>query len=103
MDKYVTHVDLGRLDLIKIDVEGSGLSALRGAGEPLRRFSPDIICEVFPELLDQAGDAAWKLNEYLYVLGYSDYLIHDEAALSNIYFTKATRLDLPVWNPPGQH
>lgn len=40
----------GRIDFIKMDIEGSELAALRGAGECLARFKPRLMIE--PHLVD---------------------------------------------------
>jgi len=46
LDDYVTETTLDRVDVIKIDVEGGELSALRGAEQTLRRFRPLVMCEI---------------------------------------------------------
>lgn len=48
LDEWVTANGLGRVDLIKLDVEGSELTVLDGAGETLRRFRPAMVVELNP-------------------------------------------------------
>jgi FkbM family methyltransferase len=64
------HAD-GRLDLLKIDTEGTEPDVLRGGRETLERWRPTIICEVLPdrptgepleELLLGSGYRAWLLT-----------------------------------------
>lgn len=45
LDEEVRRLGLGRLDLIKMDIEGSEVEALRGALETLRRHHPVLIIE----------------------------------------------------------
>lgn len=45
VDREVERLGLPRLDLIKIDIEGSEVQALEGARETLRRFRPDLVVE----------------------------------------------------------
>ena len=45
VDQLVDEYKLGRLDVIKIDVEGAELDVLQGATETLNRFSPLVLME----------------------------------------------------------
>jgi FkbM family methyltransferase len=46
LDQLVTEQHLDRVDLIKIDIEGHELPALRGARETIERFRPSAIIEM---------------------------------------------------------
>jgi FkbM family methyltransferase len=48
LDEWAASNGLTRLDLIKLDVEGSELTVLSGAAETLRRFRPALIVELNP-------------------------------------------------------
>lgn len=63
---------LTRLDLIKIDIEGSEFEALKGGEEILRAFKPVIILEFSPHVYekDYPGKSL-ALYEYLTGLGYT--------------------------------
>ena len=70
LDAFVDRVGLARVDLIKIDVEGGELEALRGAAGVLERHHPDLIVEVLatndpdPDLRSfrtQRAEALWAL------------------------------------------
>ncbi len=45
-DSYCRREVIDHADLVKLDVEGAELSVLRGMGELLLKWRPDIICEV---------------------------------------------------------
>lgn len=64
IDQIVSTLSLTTVDVIKLDVEGSEVSALAGALSTLRRYRP----EVFVEVLDQEAHAA--VSGVLESLGY---------------------------------
>ena len=55
LDEYVAEAGLGRLDVIKLDVEGAELDVLEGAGDTLERFRPVVLMEVGRPSLAAAG------------------------------------------------
>jgi FkbM family methyltransferase len=64
IDALVRRGAIGRVDFIKLDIEGSELSALRGADSTLRRFRPRLAIAAYhrpddlvtiPEYLDSLG------------------------------------------------
>lgn len=58
-------------DVIKIDIEGAELRALRGAERTLREHSPVIFCEIHPNQMRNCGDSVEELRAYVESLGYS--------------------------------
>ncbi len=73
IDEVVAREGLSRVDFIKMDIEGSELSALRGAEQALRRFRPKLAISVYHQLED-----FWAVPQYLEGLGldYRFYLRH---------------------------
>jgi len=61
---------LTRLDLLKIDVEGSETAVLQGARESLKRFRPIIVVEAYDPSLRQLGTSAAELLQLLRDSGY---------------------------------
>jgi len=59
LDDWMAASGLTRLDLVKIDVEGSELRVLRGARETLERFRPTLIVECNPVALAQQDGVTW--------------------------------------------
>ena len=55
LDALVAELGLGRIDLIKLDVDGHEYSVLRGAAETLERFKPLVLMELAAHVLRDFG------------------------------------------------
>ena len=70
IDDFVFHRQIGRVDLIKIDIEGAEILAFKGMEKTLRNLHPTIVCELNGSmrledgmrLLQQYGYACHVLN-----------------------------------------
>jgi FkbM family methyltransferase len=65
LDQAVEEQKLARLDLLKIDVEGSEAEVLRGADGVLRKMRPVVIAEAQEASLRQMGSSAKELMDLL--------------------------------------
>ena len=63
--------DLGRTDVIKLDVEGAEEMALRGGQNLITRHWPFVILEVHPRMPERLSLSAYGAWEFLEGLGYS--------------------------------
>jgi len=70
LDRFVDTNNLEQVDIIKIDIEGSELAALRGGLVTLRRFKPVLIIEVQEETSLAAGYKQGDILEILEPIGY---------------------------------
>ncbi len=77
LDEAVKTFELPRVDVIKMDIEGAEILALRGAEQTLKRWRPALILEVSEVLLEQAQSESKELETLLGPLGYSFYQISD--------------------------
>ena len=68
VDSFLMERQVGPVDLVKLDIEGTEAQALRGMAVTLRRDRPSIVCEVLPG--DQRGE---ELAALLSPLGYLFY------------------------------
>ena len=74
IDDLVTQWNLQRLDLIKMDIEGAELPALRGATRTIELFKPKMAISVYHRLTD-----FFEIPEFLDLLsvGYRFFLRHN--------------------------
>jgi FkbM family methyltransferase len=70
LDEIAKAQKLTRLDLLKIDVEGSETAVLQGAQDTLRRFRPVIVVEAQDASLRQLGSSVAELLQVLRAHGY---------------------------------
>ncbi len=70
LDHYVEQNNICQLNLIKMDIEGAELPALKGSMKTLKRFKPYIIVEVQQETASQAGYYAEDILKLLEKIGY---------------------------------
>jgi FkbM family methyltransferase len=71
IDNVVRELNLGRVDVMKIDVEGAELLVLRGAEETLRRHHPRIVMETVPHHLQEFGTTPEEVAKFLRGAGYT--------------------------------
>lgn len=99
----------GRL-VVKLDVEGYEVRALRGMASLLEAHRPLILTEVNPEMLAQAGASAGELAEFLMSRGYEPFGYSTQRAIvreRRLVLRRMAVDDLPVdvaWvQPHGWH
>lgn len=73
LDQLVASEGIGRLDLLKMDIEGSEGDALRGAQAPLRVLRPRLLMELQQQSLQALGSS---VEEVLSLLAHADYVVH---------------------------
>jgi len=55
LDKYIIDNNISRINLIKLDIEGAEYYALKGMLNTLKKYKPNIIIEISPDVLS-SGD-----------------------------------------------
>jgi FkbM family methyltransferase len=75
LDDYAAEQGIDRIDVMKIDIEGAELPALRGSDSVLRRFHPVIFLEVSESASRAAGYEQRTLLDHLAGYGYRFELI----------------------------
>ncbi len=70
LDSFCERCDIKRVDLIKIDIEGHEMHALRGGEKTIQRHHPRMMVEIFPRSLQEQGASATELVSWLTERGY---------------------------------
>ena len=84
LDDVLQRIPVGRVDVIKMDVQGAEELVLRGAQKTLASKNPVIIFEFYPEGADLLGltpSGAWNLLEGL---GYEFFTVCSASTISKI-------------------
>lgn len=86
LDDFIREKELKKLDLVKIDAEGSELDVLRGAVNSIRSFRPKIILAMHPNLIKNNGQNAGDIYDLIRELNYEIYF--REVLISKSEFSK---------------
>lgn len=78
MDDVLQELGVERIDMIKLDIEGGELAALKGGQRSLQRFKPILVFEVAEVTCQAAGHSPAQLLEWVMAQGYRiEILEHD--------------------------
>jgi FkbM family methyltransferase len=75
LDAFISSNCVDQVDLVKLDIEGSELNALKGGINMLRKFAPALIIEVGEVTCQTAGYEMLDLISFVREFGYSLYKI----------------------------
>lgn len=81
LDGFVVDQAIDRLDVLKIDAEGSEAHVLKGGLEALRRLTPIILMEVAASHLAVHGSTTEELLGLLAEIGYRVWVFGDDGSL----------------------
>lgn len=73
LDQFVYEQQIDRIDVIKMDIEGSELAAFKGAHEILSKHRPMLLVEFHAIVAKQAGWEVEELYELISGYGYNAY------------------------------
>lgn len=84
LDLWQCERNLTRIDMIKMDIEGAELPALRGASDLIRRFRPSLIIELNAYTSHAAGYKMEDLLAWLEEHDYDVFNINDEGEIATL-------------------
>lgn len=76
LDDYARAREIQNINLMKIDVEGSEMAALRGASDVIDKYSPDIVIEGNVVTSGNAGYSYRDILDFLIDRGYRIFRLH---------------------------
>jgi FkbM family methyltransferase len=82
LDDYIDSQNINCIDLIKIDIEGSEIFALRGMKKILEKFRPKILIELKEETHIQSEFSIDDIINFLSRLGYEQWIIDGKGEYS---------------------
>jgi FkbM family methyltransferase len=78
LDLVVAAQELGRLDLLKVDVEGAEPEVLAGGAATIERFRPVVVIEIEERHLERTGRSGEDVRGWLVDRGYRAHVFDDE-------------------------
>jgi FkbM family methyltransferase len=84
LDSWFAGSGLTKVDIIKIDVEGNELYALKGMKEIITRFKPYILLELNPETLAYFGLTTADVLNFALQFSYKHYIITEPGKLKEL-------------------
>ncbi len=94
LDDFIMESKIKKVDLIKIDVEGYELHALRGAEKTLTRFNPILFIEIDDNYLKEQEATAKDLLEYINKIGYTAIRASDNVPIDQAYSFAGCHFDI---------
>jgi len=83
-DDWFKTSGLTKIDLIKLDIEGNELAALKGMSAVLENQKPALIVEINPETLSQFGLKPLDILNYLNQFNFDGFLISENGRLVHL-------------------
>ena len=111
LDSFCAAAGIGRVDLLKMDIQGAELSALRGASGLLARQGIGaVLLEVLFQPLYKDQPLFWEIGGYLASHGYGLYRLFEPQyhprnpnvlSWADALFLAPSFLEVPEWEPPA--
>lgn len=83
LDEYAEKKNISKISLVKIDIEGSEMLALRGMRKIIEQFRPRILIELKEETLSGSDYQVNDIIEFLIHAGYEKFIIDEQGNVSN--------------------
>jgi FkbM family methyltransferase len=80
LDSYLKSDNITKLKLIKIDIEGAELPALRGMERTIDQFKPILLVEISPAVIHSSGERS-RVFQYLEKKNYDRFVVQADGEL----------------------
>ena len=82
LDDFITDYDIGKVSVIKIDIEGAEIFALKGMVNTLKKFRPVLLIEISENVLRGHTVSERDVFNFMRDIGYFPHFIHETGELS---------------------
>jgi FkbM family methyltransferase len=96
LDEWVEQNKIGKIDLVKIDIEGAEFLALKGMAQTLKKSQPVLFIEI-SVLLNLYNNTPSELYDFLNKLNYKPYRVLSEKSITSA--SQATEDHLVIFIP----
>ena len=103
LDEFVEQEKIDKIDVLKMDVEGFETEVIEGAKNTIEKFSPDVITEYCPDMIEGSGfnseeyyELLKKYYKYTYVItqqNMSLVRVHNYKQLYNVLYNRSLGFD----------
>lgn len=83
MDDYVEEMGIEKIDFIKCDVEGAELLVFQGGEDSIKKFNPNIYCEIDHNMTKRLGYHPSDFWRFFEKIGYKFYLYDHHGKVFN--------------------
>ncbi len=81
LDDFISENNIKKVDLVKIDIEGAEIFALKGMVETLKKFTPILLVEISQNVLEGNNVSGEDIFNFMRNIGYSPYCIKETGEL----------------------
>ena len=81
LDDYLLNNEIRQVDLIKIDIEGAELFALKGMKTTLEQFKPIVLIEISPDVLDGTQFKSEEIYAFFEAINYTPFCVREDGSI----------------------
>lgn len=85
IDSFIIDNEIDKMDLIKIDVEGSEMDVINGMKDCISKYDPTILVEINQDIISKKNDYVESIYDNLKTLGYDAFEIKNSKQIKKLH------------------